>query len=161
MYTHRSNSNSGPCSLILSFLELLICAFERHLPLTLPICVNQITLFKKMKYSEVETWAFYYATGFIMPEVSFSTDSNQQWNNYLATILDLLAWPHAWGLIFMWGLVSHLVQALAPKEFSKGLLYGPSAQIICHNKALIQTTQQSLSDLMLTPSQPSYSPIFK
>ena len=34
----------------------------------------------------------------------------------------------------MGGLVSRLVQALAPKEFFEGLLYGPSVQITCHNK---------------------------
>ena len=112
----------------------MIRAFEWHLPLTLPIRVDQIALFKKTKYSEVETRAFYYAAGFITPEVSFSTDSNRQWNNYLAAISDLLARPHAPGLIFMGGLVSRLVQALAPKEFFKGLLYDPSAQITCHNK---------------------------
>ena len=65
----------------LSLLELLIHAFEWHLPLTLLIRVNQIALFKKTKYSEVETQAFYYAAGFVTPEVSFSTDGNQQWNN--------------------------------------------------------------------------------
>lgn len=131
----------------LSVPELLIRAFERHLPLALPIRAGQAFLFKKEKYSETEIRAaLYYTAGFITSRVLYSADGFQLWNNYLAATADLLSRPHARGLIFKGGLVSRLVKALAPKGFFDGLLYGPSAQVTRYNKGHTNPDDNTVED---------------
>ena len=79
----------------LNVAQLLLHAFERHLPLALPVRIDQAFMFKKAKYSEMEMHSFYYSPGFITPSIPYSSDSYQLWNNYLAAAADLLARPRA------------------------------------------------------------------
>ena len=130
----------------LNVAQLLLHAFERHLPLALPVRIDQAFMFKKAKYSEMEMRSFYYSPGFITPSIPYSSDGYQLWNNYLAAVADLLARPHACTLVFKGGLVSRLVQALAPREFFDGLLYGPSAQVTWHNKGFTDPVAETVED---------------
>ena len=109
--------------------DLLLQAFERHLPISIPICSDHAFLFKKDTYSEMEKRAFYYTPGFITATILYNSDGWQLWNNYLAAVMDLLARPHARALIFRGGLVSRLVKAIAPKDYFDGVLYGPLSQV--------------------------------
>ena len=132
----------------LSPAELLIRAFERHLPISLPIQTDQASLFTKTNYSEIETRTFYYSPGFRTPVILFDPDGRQLWNNYRVAVADLLLRPHARALVFKGGLISRLVKALAPKEFFDGLLYGPSAQVTRHNKGLTNAEDGTVDDEM-------------
>ena len=130
----------------LDLAQLVLHAFERHLPMVLPVRLDQAIIFKKVNYSEMEMRAFYYTPGFITPPITYNADERQLWNNYLAAVADLLARPHARALVFRGGLVSRLVQALAPKQFFDGLLYGPSAQVTRYNKGFTDPEAGTVED---------------
>ena len=126
--------------------DLLLRAFERHLPISIPIRSDHAFLFKKDTYSEMEKRAFYYTPGFITATIPYNSDGRQLWNNYLAAVMDLLARPHARALIFRGGLVSRLVKAIAPKDYFDGVLYGPSSQVTQHNKGATDPDAGTVDD---------------
>ena len=94
----------------------------------------------------MEMCSIYYTPGFITPSIHYNADECQLWNNYLVAVVDLLAWPHACALMFRGGLISWLVQALAPKEFFNGLLYGYSAQVTQYNKGFTNPEVGTVED---------------
>ena len=77
-----------------------------HLPMVLPVRLDQAIIFKKVNYSKMEMCAFYYTPGFITPPITYNADEQQLWNNYLVAVADLLAQPHVHALVFKGGLVS-------------------------------------------------------
>ena len=94
----------------LNLAQLVLHVFECHLPMVLPVHLDQAIIFKKVNYLEMEMCAFYYTPGFITPPITYNADEWQLWNNYLVVVVDLLACIGVQG-----GLVSRLVQALVPK----------------------------------------------
>ena len=82
-------------SALLTSWELVQRALERHVPFMLAIGVDDISKFRKVHNSDMESYPVYYMPAFRSPYIADTNDGYSLWNSYLMSVNELLSHPHA------------------------------------------------------------------
>ena len=81
-------------SALLTSQELVQRALEWHVPFTLAIGVDDISKFRKVHNSDMESYPVYYMPAFRSPYIADTNDGYSLWNSYLMSVNELLSCPH-------------------------------------------------------------------
>lgn len=126
--------------------DLVQRALIRHVPLGLPVHMDDDALFRKSHYSMSEQEARFYTPDYEPVLIPYTDDASKLWSLYKTSVAQLLERPHARALVFHGGLASRLVMALAPKIFYEVVLAGPSAQVTWHRKGYTDPRARTVTD---------------